>query len=326
MPVNVVPWSVKVLRPEIYGMEENVQAILDAASMSYQKPIKTEKSKFLQKLLDLKHYSCFEHTDFLLGIIPKTNVSVSFYHNLRDSFNTLEAELFIDGSRKYNDRIGRCISGSFRDIMNFYKHMKYAERVGERYTFSDRFKFVQGIINGFIMDFLSSAQGKSSDYEIIRRNKWYRAIDDQRVQIQFKAARYTMDQHRTHRTLSFLAESGRRVSYNEDLDIIFPVMPYLNEEEQKTADAIMFHTAEACGDAYSSLIHIGVKKEDARCILPIFTANNYITTASLFDWAQFVKKRLVLEAQSEIRNVALDVDNKLSNIFGERWKELMKNE
>lgn len=72
---------------------------------------------------------------------------------------------------------------------------------------------------------------------------------------------------------------------------------------------------------YKGLLDTGVKKEDARFILPQATATELIVTGNLQAWLDFVNLRMVKEAQWEIREVATEINNilaqELKGIFHE---------
>ena len=70
---------------------------------------------------------------------------------------------------------------------------------------------------------------------------------------------------------------------------------------------------EQCQLAYDKLIEQGVKKEDARFVLPEATTTELIVTGNLQAWLDFIKLRSGKDAQWEIREVAITINNILSN-------------
>ena len=69
---------------------------------------------------------------------------------------------------------------------------------------------------------------------------------------------------------------------------------------------------EQCKLAYDKLIEQGVKKEDARFVLPEGTTTELIVTGNLQAWLDFVKLRSGKDAQWEIRQVAVAINNHLA--------------
>lgn len=74
------------------------------------------------------------------------------------------------------------------------------------------------------------------------------------------------------------------------------------------------HAVEQCYKTYESLIRQGVKKEDARFVLPSCTTTELIVVGNFQAWVDFIKLRNTKEAQSEIRNVATEIKKQLSEI------------
>lgn len=70
---------------------------------------------------------------------------------------------------------------------------------------------------------------------------------------------------------------------------------------------------EYCQLAYDKLIEQGVKKEDARFVLPEATGTELIVTGNLQAWLDFIKLRSGKDSQWEIRGVALQINNILAS-------------
>lgn len=70
---------------------------------------------------------------------------------------------------------------------------------------------------------------------------------------------------------------------------------------------------------YQELLAEGVKKEDARFVLPEGTQTELVVCGNLQAWLDFIKLRADKHAQAEIRTVAKTINNKLNehcpNIF-----------
>ena len=75
-------------------------------------------------------------------------------------------------------------------------------------------------------------------------------------------------------------------------------------------------------ELYNDLINeYKVKKEDARAILPANTSTNMNITGSLQSWWDFFKLRMNTKAQTEIREVATEIFDKLSIYFPKVFTE-----
>jgi len=103
--------------------------------------------------------------------------------------------------------------------------------------------------------------------------------------------------------LDFLQRSQR---YCSELDTDF-VLPMDKEWEL----AFKIHNQQ-CLDLYTKLIREGVRKEDARFVLPEATHTELIVTGNLQAWLDFIKLRSNPAAQYEIREVAKQINNILA--------------
>ena len=108
--------------------------------------------------------------------------------------------------------------------------------------------------------------------------------------------------------LDFLQRSQR---YCLEKDVTF-VFPDVNNE-------LYDIVTETCLNAYNVLIQQGVKKEDARFVLPEATCTELVVTGNLQAWLDFIQLRSGKEAQWEIRQVANKINGYLyehcPNIF-----------
>ena len=82
-------------------------------------------------------------------------------------------------------------------------------------------------------------------------------------------------------------------------------------------------------ESYNALLSIGVKKEDARAVLPANTSTNMNITGNLQAFHSFFVLRLNKHAQTEIRNLANIMYKKLSevypNVFTDKMLEQLQN-
>lgn len=105
--------------------------------------------------------------------------------------------------------------------------------------------------------------------------------------------------------LDFLQRSQR---YCSELEAEVTVPDSLTDEQL----GIYWETVSAARDAYDTLRELGVKKEDARFVLPEATHTELNVVGNLQAWLDFVKLRADKHAQWEIRNVAVTINNILA--------------
>ena len=61
---------------------------------------------------------------------------------------------------------------------------------------------------------------------------------------------------------------------------------------------------QADEEAYAKLRSLGIRKEDARFLLPNAAETRFVVTMSMFGWKDFLYQRDTKKAQWEIRSVA----------------------
>ena len=112
--------------------------------------------------------------------------------------------------------------------------------------------------------------------------------------------------------LDFLQRS-QRYCFEKDVKFIYPLGDLKGFDEH-----LIYHYSD-CYNLYNKLIQAGVKKEDARFVLPEATCTELIVTGNLQAWLDFINLRSGKEAQWEIREVAQKINNLLAtqcpNIF-----------
>ena len=106
--------------------------------------------------------------------------------------------------------------------------------------------------------------------------------------------------------LDFLQRSQRYCK--EELDIEDFTYPDCDSYEM---DVLILHN-DMCATLYKQLLDKGWKKEDARFVLPEATHTELNVTGNLQAWMDFIKLRAPKYAQKEIRNVAITINNILS--------------
>lgn len=87
------------------------------------------------------------------------------------------------------------------------------------------------------------------------------------------------------------------------------VVPNLNKEQEEA-----YYTAiQAAKRTYDNLLSLGMKKEDARFVLPEATTTELIVVGNFQAWLDFIALRADTHAQWEIRAVAKTINNILSD-------------
>ena len=110
--------------------------------------------------------------------------------------------------------------------------------------------------------------------------------------------------------LDFMVQSKRYVNAEKgDFKFIMPT-------KLNTAQTIaMENHWDRSLNVYKELIKSGIKKEDARAVLPANTSTNMNITGNLQAWNDMFKLRLSPHAQLEIRTLAMAIYELLSNEF-----------
>ncbi len=103
--------------------------------------------------------------------------------------------------------------------------------------------------------------------------------------------------------LDFLQQSQRYVNQAESKDVI--------PDSIKDDPEVLYHFAKS-KYLYNNLISSGVKKEDARFVLPEACETSMYVVGNLQAWKDFIKLRADKHAQWEIRQVAKEINNLLS--------------
>ena len=123
--------------------------------------------------------------------------------------------------------------------------------------------------------------------------------------------------------LDFLQQSQRYVD-QKSAGIVYP--PNLTQEQRRLIDQHHFKSQWL----YEYLRNDGVKKEDARFVLPEATKTSLYVTGNLQAWRDFLRLRADKHAQWEIREVAEEIGNLLAtqvapNLFKQYLHENISN-
>ncbi len=110
--------------------------------------------------------------------------------------------------------------------------------------------------------------------------------------------------------LDFLVESKRYVSADKGgFTFIFP-----KNIDDKTKEAMKLYW-EGSLTVYNSMIEYGVKKEDARAILPMNTSTKMGIAGNLQSWIDAIRLRVDTKAQLEIRTMYIKIWGLLKEVY-----------
>jgi len=124
-----------------------------------------------------------------------------------------------------------------------------------------------------------------------------------------------------HRLASYSQESQRYCEMQPEDELVMP--PAVESDPKSTR--LWRQTAEDLRAAYKSLRESGVRKEDARFLLPNAMATRVVVTMNARSLRHFLKVRLPRNAQWEIRALATEMLRAVvplaPSIFGDLWEE-----
>lgn len=107
-----------------------------------------------------------------------------------------------------------------------------------------------------------------------------------------------------HRTFKFNVQSQRYVD-GKNFDFVIPDLSYIHDKNhKKDLEETLRIEFENLEFVYEHLVANGLKKEDARSILPQATTCNLIVTMDLNNFRNFLRQRKCIHAQKEIRELA----------------------
>jgi len=136
-----------------------------------------------------------------------------------------------------------------------------------------------------------------------------------------KVSRALTHQLVRHRLCSFTQKSQRYVDEKN--------FNYIEPEDIKNnieAHNIYFELMEDIRKKYKQLRDFGIKKEDARYILPNSTTSELVMTANFRELRHFIKLRGEKAAQREIRNLAINILKILKEEVPEVFQDMVIDE
>lgn len=105
-----------------------------------------------------------------------------------------------------------------------------------------------------------------------------------------------------HRLASYSQESQRYV----DMSGCYLVVPQ-SVSENSDAMRAWNNAASAIDAAYTTMVDLGIRREDARFILPNASQTRLVMTANFREWLHIFRLRITPEAQWEIREVCTQI-------------------
>lgn len=139
-----------------------------------------------------------------------------------------------------------------------------------------------------------------------------------------------------HRLFSFCQQSQRYVKENEPQYFIPEIinkeftddeiiLNKNNEAKLSAAKLVYQNLMKQIWATYNNLIELGMKKEDARYVLPNSAYTEICVTGNFREWYNFLKLRCDVHAQLEIRQLAYKILNELYKIAPNVFDDLKQN-
>lgn len=121
-----------------------------------------------------------------------------------------------------------------------------------------------------------------------------------------------------HRIASYCQKSQRYVSESQ-----FEYVTPRSIKESPWANATFVDLMSNIQSAYNRLIELGIKKEDARAVLPNACATSLVATMNFRTLRHFFKLRLDKRAQEEIREMATEMFFKILKVAPSVFSDLL---
>jgi len=120
-----------------------------------------------------------------------------------------------------------------------------------------------------------------------------------------------------HRLFSYLQSSSRMIDFSKFTSKDFIVPPSIDKAGSRKGFSDFVDSAV---QAYAGLKEKGVRKEDARFVLPEATSQHIVITGNARNWLHFFYMRMSRSAQWEIRELANAIHEKLMEISPEIFR------
>jgi len=129
-------------------------------------------------------------------------------------------------------------------------------------------------------------------------------------------SRVCLAQITRHAHLSYLVKSQR---YVDESDARF-VVPESMTQGVDLSQEVTRHLQRSVS-LYQQLRASGIKKEDARFLLPQAVATSLYITGNFQAWSDFLRLRTAKHAQWEVRHVATEIETKLAAIAPQLFRK-----
>jgi len=128
-----------------------------------------------------------------------------------------------------------------------------------------------------------------------------------------------------HRIASFAQESQRYVRVDDPSYVVVPPEIYA----EPAALEVFVQAVDTAWVIYRTLLQLGVRKEDARFVLPNACKSKIVVGMNFRSWRHFLKLRCDKAAQWEIRGAALEILKVLyehsPGVFGDLYEKFILN-
>lgn len=252
--------------------------------------------KFIKFLINRKHYSVLEHSDF----------SIETTENLKDLIPQQLKGHFVF--------FGDMVHANVRAWREFLEITQIKEIVEE-------YPLLFGDIKG--VDWGKPFRPRKKEWDEEVENPFI-----QRDTFVFQTSRDISHQLVRHRVFSISQESQRYCNYSLGKfgSGIKYIMPEFIKNGDKDLQDFWLKSREKEEDEYFKYLEMEkIKPENARNCLSNATATTIVITSSLWGWKHFLDLRLKSDAQSEIRYLAESVyDQLLSKYKGKIFEGLIK--
>lgn len=124
-----------------------------------------------------------------------------------------------------------------------------------------------------------------------------------------------------HRICAFSQQSQRYVN-EESFSFVTPDSITENPEAEKIFNGFMDESRET----YKKLMGLGIKKEDARFVLPQGTESEIVISANFREWRHIFQERCSKAAQWEIRKAAIEMLKTLAKEAPTVFEDFVINE
>lgn len=286
---------------------------------SYDKMTENSFADFIKGIVLSGHESVIEHTNLVYAI-------KNFYYDVSNRYSEICESVFkivsLNPLVKINNVNGVIfISGNlrvFKDLCReWYRRgnikSKVIEYILESFYTMPKF-FFEDMIKNKIMEeskFLAITNNERVDmYDDISPRNITNEVTllsssllylegkllprESTLTFEITEPRYTSHQEVRHRLSSYSQQSQRYINFSKGVCYIPEHLPEVIKDVMETKFEEDFNT-------YENLLKMGVKKEDARIILPEATMSKLIVTRNIENWKHYLHERTSPRAQEYIR-------------------------